>query len=141
MLNIAFTFFRKKTQLLYVCMEVYTCIYCISIHYHAVFLLFIFSVRLWGILQFCGFKSLQIMGANFKYLFCFQGAMKRHGFKGMPASHGASLSHRSIGGTGNRTGRVSCALLDWYVCLVPCKVIKLESLRRLVMSELHKLNL
>ncbi|ESW20757.1 hypothetical protein PHAVU_005G012100 [Phaseolus vulgaris] len=36
----------------------------------------------------------------------FQGAMKRHGFKGMPASHGASLSHRSIGGTGNRTGRV-----------------------------------
>lgn len=28
--------------------------------------------------------------------------MKRHGFKGMPASHGASLSHRSIGSTGQR---------------------------------------
>ncbi|KAF9677964.1 hypothetical protein SADUNF_Sadunf08G0162700 [Salix dunnii] len=28
------------------------------------------------------------------------GGMKRHGFKGGPASHGASLSHRSIGSTG-----------------------------------------
>ncbi|XP_057958971.1 large ribosomal subunit protein uL3m [Malania oleifera] len=32
----------------------------------------------------------------------FQGGMKRHGFHGMPASHGASLSHRSIGSTGQR---------------------------------------
>ncbi|QHN91685.1 50S ribosomal protein-2 [Arachis hypogaea] len=32
----------------------------------------------------------------------FQGGMKRHGFKGMLASHGASLSHRSIGSTGQR---------------------------------------
>ncbi|PQQ00247.1 50S ribosomal protein L3-2 chloroplastic [Prunus yedoensis var. nudiflora] len=32
----------------------------------------------------------------------FQGGMKRHGFKGMPATHGASLSHRSIGSTGQR---------------------------------------
>jgi large subunit ribosomal protein L3 len=31
----------------------------------------------------------------------FQGAMKRHGFGGMPASHGTSLSHRSLGSTGN----------------------------------------
>mmetsp|Transcript_23527 Transcript_23527/g.55749 ORF Transcript_23527/g.55749 Transcript_23527/m.55749 type:complete len:429 (+) Transcript_23527:265-1551(+) len=30
----------------------------------------------------------------------FQGAMKRHGFRGMPASHGTSLSHRSLGSTG-----------------------------------------
>ncbi|GAB2273405.1 60S ribosomal protein L3B [Dionaea muscipula] len=38
----------------------------------------------------------------------FQGGMKRHGFAGMPASHGASLSHRSIGSTGQRdaAGRV-----------------------------------
>ncbi|KAJ3683061.1 hypothetical protein LUZ60_013288 [Juncus effusus] len=38
----------------------------------------------------------------------FQGGMKRWGFKGMPASHGASLSHRSIGSTGQRDdpGRV-----------------------------------
>lgn len=34
--------------------------------------------------------------------FCLQGGMKRWGFKGMPASHGASLSHRSIGSTGQR---------------------------------------
>ncbi|KAF0931462.1 hypothetical protein E2562_004586 [Oryza meyeriana var. granulata] len=32
----------------------------------------------------------------------FAGGMKRHGFSGMPASHGASLSHRSIGSTGQR---------------------------------------
>ncbi|KAK9740142.1 hypothetical protein RND81_03G014800 [Saponaria officinalis] len=32
----------------------------------------------------------------------FQGGMKRHGFVGGPASHGASLSHRSIGSTGQR---------------------------------------
>ena len=30
----------------------------------------------------------------------FQGGMKRHGFKGQGASHGASKSHRSIGSTG-----------------------------------------
>ncbi|XP_022721777.1 50S ribosomal protein L3-2, chloroplastic [Durio zibethinus] len=32
----------------------------------------------------------------------FQGGMKRWGFKGMPASHGTSLTHRSIGSTGQR---------------------------------------
>ncbi|KAL9238098.1 hypothetical protein vseg_012569 [Gypsophila vaccaria] len=38
----------------------------------------------------------------------FQGGMKRHGFSGMPASHGASRSHRSLGSTGQRddAGRV-----------------------------------
>lgn len=38
--------------------------------------------------------------------------MKRWGFKGMPASHGASLSHRSIGSTGQRDapGKVSSGL-------------------------------
>lgn len=30
----------------------------------------------------------------------FQGAMKRHNFKGMPATHGTSRSHRSLGSTG-----------------------------------------
>ncbi|CAJ1946902.1 unnamed protein product [Cylindrotheca closterium] len=30
----------------------------------------------------------------------FQGAMKRHNFSGMPASHGTSLSHRALGSTG-----------------------------------------
>ena len=32
----------------------------------------------------------------------FQGAMKRWGFKGLKASHGTSVSHRSLGSTGNR---------------------------------------
>ena len=30
----------------------------------------------------------------------FQGAMKRHNFGGMPATHGTSLSHRALGSTG-----------------------------------------
>lgn len=32
----------------------------------------------------------------------FAGAMKRHNFKGLRATHGVSLSHRSHGSTGNR---------------------------------------
>ena len=38
----------------------------------------------------------------------FAGGMKRHNFRGLRASHGVSLTHRSIGSTGNRTkpGRV-----------------------------------
>ncbi|KAJ3210191.1 54S ribosomal protein L3 [Dinochytrium kinnereticum] len=32
----------------------------------------------------------------------FQGGMKRWGFKGLRASHGVSISHRSLGSTGNR---------------------------------------
>jgi len=38
----------------------------------------------------------------------FQGAMKRWGFRGQPATHGVSKSHRSLGGTGAGTdpGRV-----------------------------------
>jgi large subunit ribosomal protein L3 len=31
----------------------------------------------------------------------FQGGMKKHNFSGMPASHGTSLAHRSIGSTGS----------------------------------------
>lgn len=40
--------------------------------------------------------------------------MKRHGFKGGPASHGASLSHRSGGSTGQRDapGKVCIASID-----------------------------
>ena len=33
----------------------------------------------------------------------FAGAMKRHNFAGLRASHGVSLTHRSMGSTGNRT--------------------------------------
>jgi ribosomal protein L3 len=32
----------------------------------------------------------------------FAGAMKRHGFKGQPRSHGHSLSHRSVGSIGRQ---------------------------------------
>jgi len=33
----------------------------------------------------------------------FAGVMKRWGFSGQPASHGASLSHRSAGSTGQNS--------------------------------------
>ena len=38
----------------------------------------------------------------------FAGAMKRHNFSGLPATHGVSVSHRSLGSTGQRQdpGRV-----------------------------------
>ena len=36
----------------------------------------------------------------------FAGGMKRWGFKGQPASHGASLSHRSIGALNGSTGNL-----------------------------------
>jgi large subunit ribosomal protein L3 len=38
----------------------------------------------------------------------YAGGMKRHGFGGLPATHGVSVSHRSIGSIGNRQtpGRV-----------------------------------
>lgn len=38
----------------------------------------------------------------------FAGAMKRHGFKGMRASHGVSAVHRSMGSTGNRSTPGRC---------------------------------
>lgn len=38
----------------------------------------------------------------------FQGAMKLHNFKGGRASHGASLSHRSLGSTGMRSTPGRC---------------------------------
>ena len=34
----------------------------------------------------------------------FEGGMKRHGFKGQPASHGNSLAHRLMGSTGQSQG-------------------------------------
>ena len=36
--------------------------------------------------------------------FGFAGVMKRHGFKGQPASHGVSLTHRSMGSAGQGQG-------------------------------------
>ncbi len=38
----------------------------------------------------------------------FQGGMKRHNMSGGPKSHGASLSHRSLGSIGNRADPAKC---------------------------------
>lgn len=54
-----------------------------------------------------------LTGAFCVVLLCgLQGGMKRWGFRGMPASHGASLSHRSLGSTGGRQdpGKVRLSL-------------------------------
>lgn len=36
----------------------------------------------------------------------FQGGMKRWGFHGLAASHGVSISHRSLGSTGQHQVRI-----------------------------------
>lgn len=45
--------------------------------------------------------------------------MKRWGFSGMPASHGASLSHRSLGSTGGRQdpGKVNLFLIVKFLVI------------------------
>lgn len=45
------------------------------------------------------FHSVQRVGKG------FQGGMKRHGFRGLRASHGVSISHRSLGSTGQHQVR------------------------------------
>jgi hypothetical protein len=58
--------------------------------------------------------------------------MKRHHFKGMPASHGASLSHRSIGSTGQRDapGRVC------YITPSQCHIYVLNIVLRLFSEDI-----
>lgn len=57
--------------------------------------------------------------------------MKRHGFKGMPASHGASLSHRSIGSTGQRDapGKVShlCLHCPFHFSFYSCVCVNIHT--------------
>lgn len=71
--------------------------------------------------QICLFSY---MSVYLNYIFCFQGVMKRHGFKGGPASHGASLSHRSGGSTGQRDapGKVGWSTLNLYCFLIRISV-------------------
>jgi len=38
----------------------------------------------------------------------FAGVMKRHGFHGLPASHGVSISHRSAGSMGQSQAFPPC---------------------------------
>lgn len=73
----------------------------------------------------------------------FQGAMKRHNFGGLRASHGVSISHRSHGSTGQcqDPGRVfkgkkmAGHMGDARVTLQNLKVIRTDVARGLVMVE------
>jgi large subunit ribosomal protein L3 len=49
-------------------------------------------------MHFCPGQNVDIAGTSKGK--GFQGAMKRHNFKGMPATHGVSKSHRALGSTG-----------------------------------------
>ena len=51
----------------------------------------------------------------------FAGAMKRHNFGGMQASHGVSISHRSHGSTGNSQDQVELEGKKWLVNMVTLK--------------------
>jgi len=64
----------------------------------------------------------------------FAGAMKRHNFGGLEASHGVSVSHRSHGSTGNRTDpgkvfkgkKMAGHLGDEYVTIQNLKVVSID---------------
>jgi large subunit ribosomal protein L3 len=45
----------------------------------------------------------------------FAGGMKKWGYSGLPASHGTSVSHRSIGSTGNRKVTIKFPLLFLFL--------------------------
>ena len=52
----------------------------------------------------------------------FAGAMKRHNFSGLRASHGVSISHRSHGSTGQCRAQVKCSKVrKWPVIWGPRK--------------------
>lgn len=52
---------------------------------------------------------------SYQWVLMQQGGMKRWGFSGMPASHGASLSHRSIGSTGQRDAPGRVCMSCWFI--------------------------
>ena len=64
----------------------------------------------------------------------FAGAMKRHNFGGLEASHGVSISHRSHGSTGNRTDpgkvfkgkKMAGHLGDEFVTIQNLKVVSVD---------------
>ena len=64
----------------------------------------------------------------------FAGAMKRHNFGGLEASHGVSVSHRSHGSTGNRTDpgkvfkgkKMAGHLGDEFVTIQNLKIVSLD---------------
>lgn len=77
-----------------------------------------------------GWKMYNVWSISLVYF--EQGGMKRWGFAGMPASHGASLSHRSLGSTGGRQdpGKVQCYNMEnlvlFYIVNYCCTTIGLQ---------------
>jgi large subunit ribosomal protein L3 len=71
----------------------------------------------------------------------FAGGMKRHGFHGLRASHGVSISHRSLGSTGNRQdpGKVFKGkkmpghMGDWRVTVHNLVVVQSDAEQGLIM--------
>ena len=73
----------------------------------------------------------------------FQGAMKRWGFKGMPASHGCSLSHRSIGAMGGSAtpgrvikGKKMAGHMGDKNCTILClKILRIDNLLNCILVQ------
>ncbi len=71
----------------------------------------------------------------------FAGAMKRHNFGGLRATHGVSISHRSHGSTGNRQDpgrtfpgkKMAGHLGDHRVTVLNLEVVKTDAARGLIM--------
>ena len=73
----------------------------------------------------------------------FAGAMKRHGFKGLRASHGVSVSHRSLGSTGQcqdpgkvfKGKKMAGQMGNRMVTTQNLKVVKTDAERGLIMVQ------
>ena len=71
----------------------------------------------------------------------FAGAMKRHNFRGLRATHGVSISHRSHGSTGNRQDpgrtfpgkKMAGHLGDHQVTVLNLEVVRTDPTRGLIM--------
>jgi large subunit ribosomal protein L3 len=71
----------------------------------------------------------------------FAGAMKRHNFRGLRATHGVSISHRSHGSTGNRQDpgrtfpgkKMAGHLGDHKVTVLNLEVVRTDPTRGLIM--------
>lgn len=71
----------------------------------------------------------------------FAGGMKRHGFAGLRASHGVSVSHRSLGSTGNRQDpgkvfkgkKMAGHLGDKRITVLSLEVVRTDAERGLIL--------
>ena len=81
-----------------------------------------FGIEIFNDVKFVDIKS-KTIGKG------FAGAMKRHNFRGLRATHGVSISHRSHGSTGQRQDpgkvfKIKKWQAIWEINIEQCKILK-----------------